>query len=136
MIIMGIDVGKRGGLAVYDTVLGSFVYMQVFHFTSMLELYAHLKKLNDLYKFDSFVIGEAFGQRVVVKYQSKFYGVVELVSERIEIPTVYVSDRTARAAVLGKGQGNNKALVHETFKGVTPDVSDAMLFCKWYAESI
>lgn len=74
------------------------------------------------------VIGEAFGQRAVVKKHSKFYGVIEMVAEELRATVMYITDSTARAEVLGKGQGRNKAAVHEKYGEETADLSDCCLF--------
>jgi len=60
-------------------------------------------------------------------------GVVELLCEKNNISCVFAMDTRARKVVFGKSV--KKEVVHEHFKGETPDVSDSMLFCTWYVKS-
>lgn len=123
MNICGIDIGKKGGIAIYngekfETIEHSFVSMKTTY-----ELLCKIFK-----DVDAVIVGEAFGHRQVVKYQAKFYGIIELICETLEIPVVYKTDNTMRKEIFGAGNGRNKEMVHKHYKGSTPDVSDAMLF--------
>lgn len=155
--IIGIDVGAKGGIAVFDTCKDCWIQLDSPSFAN--------KKNNKLlieyrkgvfsnktkplinaeeiydYFFDLFlgkssnavaVIGEAFGQARVVKKHSKFYGIIEMVCAELQIRLSYVTDNSARLVVLGKGNGKRKDLVHEKYKADTPDISDAMLFVDWF----
>lgn len=135
--IVAIDVGKKGAYTVYFVEEKQYLVKKVFSFdASLCDVYKEFTDLVDgLWdrQFGNilFIIGEAFGQRVVVKKHSKFYGVIEMVCEENKIQLNYESDSTCRAAVLGKGNGRRKDLVHEKYKGETPDISDCMLFTSY-----
>ena len=80
------------------------------------------------------LVGEAFGQRQVVKKHSKFYGVIELLAEQKDIQVIYFNDVSCRATVLGKGCGHKKYLVFERAypDSLSPDTADAKLFIDKY----
>lgn len=139
--IIGIDVGSKGGVAVYKTREKKFIFTDTPSFCNSKKDKSLINGLfienyfNELFKLSGTiiaVIGEAFGQRAVVKKHSKFYGIIEKCCEEHKVILLYVTDNSARLAVLGKGNGRNKEMVHEKYKGKTPDVSDAMLFVDWY----
>lgn len=133
MVIMSLDVGKKqGAIVIYDTEKKLYLVKQTWAFNSLLVTYRYLKILMVSHAVDLVVIGEAFGQRVVVKVHSKFYGVVELLTEDYNRTVYYLSDTTARMVVLGKGNGRRKDLVQEKYKEETPDLSDACLFISAY----
>lgn len=136
MKIVGIDVGKKGAVAVLDLDSGEYIKKeQLSFFDSMSEIYTYFVKLfRELNDEIIVVIGEAFGQRVVVKKHSKFYGVIEMACELSKTELYYVSDSTARAAVLGKGNGRKKEMVKEFFNEPDQDEADAMLFCRYFVD--
>lgn len=135
--IVGIDVGKKGAYVVCDVESRIFFKKQILSFdTSLLDIYKHFEALIETLHAEGygnilFIVGEAFGMRRTVKKHSKFYGVIEMLCEEKSIQLNYESDSTCRAAVLGKGNGRNKAMVHIKFKGETPDISDSMLFVEY-----
>ena len=132
MLIYSLDIGKKGAIVVFDTEKKVFIFKQEWSFDSLLSTYLYLKACFKNKKADLVVIGEAFGHRQVVKYHSKFYGGIELICEQENVQVLYVTDRTARATVLGKGNGNKKELVHQKYQEDTPDISDACLFISYY----
>jgi len=136
MKIIGIDVGKKGAVVVQDLESKKYTVEDTVSFdNSMKDIYEYFEQLFfDLKDEKVAVIGEAFGQRVVVKKHSKFYGVIELVCELTGTELYYISDSKARASVLGQGNGRRKDLVHEKYKGETPDISDAMLFIQFFTD--
>jgi Holliday junction resolvasome RuvABC endonuclease subunit len=136
-VIVAIDVGKKGAYTIYDIQLKDYLEKKDLSFDNSYvdiykEFYSVIKGLKAAgYGNILLIIGEAFGQRKVVKKHSKFYGVIELVCESEKLQLNYESDSTCRAAILGKGNGRNKEMVHELFKGKTPDISDCMLFTNY-----
>ena len=122
-------------MVVYDLREKKFIDKIDYSFVTKADLFVKLNYLVKKHLIKGMIIGEAFGQKVVVKSHSKFYGVIELVAEHYDMPTIYVSDRTARAIVLGKGNGNKKEMVKEYFNEDNQDIADAMLFAKWYEET-
>lgn len=136
MTILSLDIGKKGAYIIYDTESKEFLCKNVYSFDSLLNFFNLLQELNTEYAFDLIIIGEAFGQRSVVKRHSKFYGIAELFAEMNDKTVVYVSDMTARCTVLGKGHGRDKEAVHKKYKEETGDVSDCRLFIDYYLSSI
>ena len=132
MVIMSLDIGKKGAIVIYDTDKIMYLLKQEYSFDSLFKTYEYLKVLIVSKNIDLVVIGEAFGHRCVVKAHSKFYGVVECLVERFDRTVYYLTDRSARCVVLGKGNGNKKEKVQEYYKEATPDVSDACLFISAY----
>jgi hypothetical protein len=136
--IVAIDVGKIGAYTVYDIENKTYIKERELSFdSSMVEIYIRFSQVieelhENGYGSVVFIVGEAFGQRVVVKKHSKFYGVIELVCEKEKIELRYVSDSTCRAVVLGIGFGRNKPAVHEKYRCATPDISDCHLFTDWF----
>jgi hypothetical protein len=130
-MILGIDVGKKQGALVLED---GPEYKKIIStpFQSYIAIYKILEDIYTEFGPYTIIIGEAFGHREVVKQHSKWYGLIEYFAELHGLYVIYVSDRTARCRVLGKGNGNRKDLVHEHFKGDTPDISDAMLFCTYF----
>lgn len=135
--IVAIDVGKKGAYTVYDIDTKEYLSQVELTFDkSLCDIHKEFKLVINWLRQKEygdivFVIGEAFGQRVVVKKHSKFYGVIELLCEEAKIELIYVSDSTCRAKVLGTGNGRNKAMVHEKYQCATPDLSDCHLFTDW-----
>lgn len=131
MNILSIDVGAKGGVIIYDTDTKEVLHRSTISFSkSMVSIYEYLNNISQ--EISVIVIGEAMGQRAVVKKHSKFYGVIELWAEYKSIPVVYLNDMHCRCVVLGKGNGNKKEMVHEKYKEQTPDLSDARLFIDAY----
>ena len=132
MIVLSLDIGKKGGVVIYDYYSKEYILKETFSFNnSYKDVYDYLNILRDKYftnKKVVIVIGEAFGQRVVVKKHSKFYGVIELFSEMFDYNVVYYNDVHCRSVILGKGNGQKKDMVQEKYKEATPDISDARLF--------
>lgn len=134
MNILGIDIGKRGGFAV--SIDGNIEYSDIFLFDSYKKVYSFFLEIINVWKIDVIITGkinlrvQKIAQKIAYSH-IPYIGIFGLLSEKARIDFIYdVSDDTMRCAVLGKGNGKNKNLVHETFKGITPDVSDAILFCK------
>ncbi len=134
MKVLSVDVGMKKGALVVAQVGDKFEAIECIKhpFISFKGTYALIDEIFLRHHYDAILIGEAFGQRAVVKQHSKFYGLMEYQAENRGIVVIYVSDRSARAAVLGKGFGNRKDLVHVRYQGSTPDISDAILFAEWY----
>lgn len=129
MIIIGFDVGKRGGIAINrDGELEG----HPFNFVSYVELYDELVKLFEQIKPDGCITGKPNRLYNIIMSHAPYIGIIGLVCERFGIPLVIESDSTIRAFILGKGNGKRKDLVHEKYKGETPDVSDAMMFTDWF----
>jgi len=127
MTILSLDIGKKGGVVIWKD---KFIHEEIFSFAdSMKDVYDYLVELNVMWGFDLIVIGEVFGQRVVVKKHSKFYGVVELFAENYNKYVIYYNDVSCRARVLGKGNGKRKDMVVERYPdSLSPDTADAKLF--------
>lgn len=127
MTILSLDIGKKGGVVIWKD---GFIHEEVFSFAdSMLDVYRKLFDLLTVWDFDLIVIGEAMGQRCVVKKHSKFYGVIEYFAEKYSKYVVYYNDVSCRARVLGKGNGKRKDMVMERYPdSLSPDTADAKLF--------
>jgi len=155
MKIIWIDVGKKGGIAVYDTAVSSFVLEETFSFSNnvvktdvlsdwkdskwrkkkirninAISVYMYLCSIIE--KNSIVLIGEAMGQAMTVKVHSKFYWIIELVAQQKDSLTIYVNDNSVRKVVLWPWNGNKKEMTHEVFKWATPDISDAKSFVDWY----
>lgn len=130
MRILGCDIGKTGGIAVFDSE-GGFLETCVFNFTSLVETYEKIKFLVKHYKIDAIVTGKPNMMYNIIMKHMPYVGVINLVAEENRIYIFIVNDGTMRKEVLGKGKGMRKDLVHEEFRGATPDVSDAMMMCVW-----
>lgn len=134
--ILSLDIGKKGGIVLYDNFNEKYLLKEKYNFESLYFTFQKLHELNNEFHFNVIIIGEAFGQRAVVKKHSKFYGVIELWAEMNNKQVIYVSDMTARCLVLGRGFGRNKKAVHEKYKEEDENVSDAVLFSEWYLQNI
>ena len=138
MIIIGVDVGKQGGVAVLSST--GWHTTEKLNFLRKEDVYNYLVKLlKDIQKKQAdreivFVICQSFG-RGKAKYQhNRFYGIVELVAEQNNLFTVFESDNTMRSQYFGKSKG--KQQTHDHFKCPTKDESDALLACHWYFKQI
>lgn len=134
--ILGIDLGRRGGWAV--NVNGIIKNSGIFLFTSYQKAYDFFSEIVDNWKIDVIITakvnlrGHKFVERIAYSHLP-FVGILCLISEKKGIKCVYEnSDMTMRAKVLGKGNGKNKKLVQDTYNGITPDVSDAILFTHFW----
>lgn len=135
MKILSLDVGKKGGVVIFDTDKREYELEDLFSFhDSMLKVKEYLSGVMLKYKPALIVIGEAFGQRAVVKKHSKFYGVIELVAEINDTAVIYYNDVSCRAVVLGKGNGRDKEMVWLKAYPLseTQDIADAKLFIDKY----
>ena len=134
MRILGIDVGKTGGVAVYDSD-GGFLKTFAFSFTSLKDTYEMVKDSVKKYKIEVIVTGKPNRMYNIIMAHMPYVGVINLAAEESGVQLVIANDSSMRAAVFGKGNGMKKYLTHEEFKGETPDVSDAMLMCYWLSKS-
>ena len=129
IILMGCDIGNKGGISVI--IDGEFKLQRAFNMTSLLETYNEIKKICTNLAVGGVATGKPNRMYNIILRHAQFIGVIAMVCEELNIPLVLVNDSTARAEILGKGNGKRKDLVHEKYKGETPDVSDSMLFAEW-----
>ena len=135
MIIIGVDVGKQGGIAIKKK---NGCTTKMYKFFSKEDTYIELRKIFDKLHPTTeqvvVVICQSFG-RGNAKYQhARFYGIVELVAEQYNAYLVFKSDRSLRAEYFGKDKG--KQQTHDHFKCPTMDESDAKLACYWGSKFI
>lgn len=129
-VIIGVDVGTNGGYAVL--VNGEFEESGTYKFNSLVCTNNFFKDLVEKWKPDAIITGKPNGFKYnLIARHYQFYGVFGVTCELKNIPLVLENDSTMRAFVLGKGNGKRKDLVHEKYKGETPDVSDAMMFADY-----
>lgn len=128
-VIIGIDVGKKGGYAVL--VNGEFEETSHYEFRSLMITHNFFKDLFAKWKPEAVITGKPNKMYNIILNHAQFIGVLAMACEKYNIPLAIVNDCTMRASMLGKGNGRNKPLVHETYKGETPDVSDAMMFADY-----
>lgn len=133
-MILGIDIGKQGGYVVYEN--NKIYESGVVHFESLKEIEAIFKDIIRVWKPEVVVTGKPNRMYNIVLRHAQFIGVLGLLCETKDISLVMVNDCTARALILGKGNGMKKELVHQKYQLESPDVSDAALFCEWYEQSI
>lgn len=128
MKIIGIDVGKKGGIAINtDGRIISYPYS----FNSLADTYEHICATFNEERPNGCITGKPNRLYNIILNHSQFIGVIGLVCEEHGIPLIIESDCTIRASILGKGNGRNKEMVHEKYKGETPDCSDAMMFADY-----
>jgi len=127
--IMGVDVGKKGGISVMMD--GLFILTYSLAMTSLLDTYNEVKKIITNSSVDAVITGKPNRMYNVIMSHAQFIGVIAMACEAANIPLIIENDSTMRAFVLGKGNGKRKDLIHEKYKGETPDVSDSMLFCDY-----
>ena len=140
MIIVWIDVGISWWLAVYDTVKNWFVRRETISFNK--SKHSVFNRLQTVMRSFSrswemvISIARSFGRGTnTLVAHNKHYGVIELIAEMRDIMVIYASDATMRREVLWEGKWRRKDLVHERYKGINDDVSDAMLACEWYLKT-
>lgn len=126
---MGVDVGNKGGISIM--VDNEFILQKFFNMISLKKTYDEIIELIKKYKVEAVVTGKPNRMYNIVLRHAQFIGVIGMACEEFDIPLVMVNDNTARADILGKGNGRKKDLVHEKYQGITPDVSDSMLFVDW-----
>lgn len=129
MIYCGIDIGKKGAYSVM--IDNDIMESKPYSFISLYDTYKFFSEIFDRWKPDILLTGKPNRMYNIILNHSQFIGILGLLAEKRNIPLMIVNDCTMRATVLGKGNGMKKDLVHETFKGETPDVSDSILFCKY-----
>ena len=128
-VILGIDVGKNAGISVIMD--GKFILSRSEKMISLLETYKLTKHLIQNLVVNAVITGKPNRMYNVIMAHAQFIGVIAMACEEANIPLIIENDSTMRAFVLGKGNGKRKDLVHEKYKGETPDVSDSMLFCDY-----
>lgn len=129
---MSLDIGKKGAIVIYDDEAKVYLLKQAWSFKTLLETYTYLKVLIVSKKVELIVIGEAFGMMHIVRVHTRYYGIIELLAEQLNVAMYYLNDMHARCVVLGKGNGRRKDLIHEKYKGETEDISDACSFISAY----
>jgi Holliday junction resolvasome RuvABC endonuclease subunit len=128
-VILGIDVGKNAGISVIMD--GKFILSRSEKMISLLETYKLTKHLIQNLVVKAVITGKPNRMYNVIMAHAQFIGVIAMACEEANIPLIIENDSTMRAFVLGKGNGKRKDLVHEKYKGETPDVSDAMMFADY-----
>lgn len=130
MIIWGIDIGKKGGITIYNDsreTRESFpieCHSLVNFYHVLLEIISSVKGIPNI-----IITGKPNRMYNIVLAHAQYIGVLGLLAEQCGAEPVWMeNDNTMRKEILGVGNGNNKAMVHEKYKGETPDVSDSMLF--------
>lgn len=127
--ILGVDIGKLGGYSIMKD--GKHIESKPFNFTSFKESYSFFFDLVKTQKVDAIITGKPNRMYNIIMRHAPYIGILNLIAEEFNLPVVIANDSTMRATILGKGNGRKKELVHEKYKGETPDVSDAMMFCEW-----
>jgi Holliday junction resolvasome RuvABC endonuclease subunit len=128
-VILGIDVGKNAGISVIMD--GKFILSRSEKMISLSETYKLTKNLIQNLVVKAVITGKPNRMYNVIMAHAQFIGVIAMACEEANIPLIIENDSTMRAFVLGKGNGKRKDLVHEKYKGETPDVSDAMMFADY-----
>jgi RNase H-fold protein (predicted Holliday junction resolvase) len=128
-VIIGIDVGKKGGIAVMND--QKQAYCEAYNMTSLFDTYNYLFEIMLKYQPDAVITGKPNRMYNVIMAHAQFIGVIAMLCEESNIPLVIENDSTMRAFIFGKGNGMKKELVQKKYNGQTPDVSDAMMFADY-----
>lgn len=128
MRILGVDIGKKGGIACLDNGLYT---VTDYSFISLKDTYQTIKACIGFNQIDSVITGKPNRMYNIILNHAQFIGVIGMACEEANIPLIIESDSTIRAYILGRGNGRRKDLVHEKYQGPTADVSDAMMFADY-----
>lgn len=157
MVICWIDVGAKGAIVIKNTKFPSYITHKHSFSKWMVTTYSFItwffKWLSDN-KPDVIIIGEAMWMKATVKMHSKYYWIIELIAEQMNIPVIYCNDLQTRKAVLiwpnyYSSTEKTKAWSYKVltwkqakqwvmnhFKETDSDIADAKLFIEWYLKAI
>lgn len=130
--VLGVDIGKSGGICVSNN--KKTIFTKAIKIDNFLEFFNFIKEVIEKYKVNCIITGKPNRFYNIILKHAQYIGVLSLIATIYNIPLVIESDTTIRKQMLGTGNGQNKEMVHEKYKGETADVSDSIMFAKYILE--
>ena len=133
MKILAIDVGRTSGFAFLD---GEYLETGELKLQSLDQYFKFVKDLILKYKPDAVCSARPTRFARVIAFQSKLLAIVELTTERAELPIFELIDSECKLAVLGKGVIPKEHIIDYVSKkynisALSEHESDAVMFAEF-----